>query len=78
LVGRFGGYYDVKYFRHCDHLVANTHDLVRAITAAGLAASACASFCPISLRISRAARAADLPHRQQCAAAFGHGAAACQ
>jgi glycosyltransferase involved in cell wall biosynthesis len=32
LVGRFGGYYDVKYFRHCDHLVANTHDLVRAIT----------------------------------------------
>ena len=33
LVGRFGGYYDVKYFRHCDHLVANTHDLVRAITA---------------------------------------------
>jgi glycosyltransferase involved in cell wall biosynthesis len=33
LVGRFGGYYDLKYFRHCDHLVANTHDLVRAITA---------------------------------------------
>jgi glycosyltransferase involved in cell wall biosynthesis len=32
LVGRFGGYYDLKYFRHCDHLVANTHDLVRAIT----------------------------------------------
>ena len=34
LVGRFGGYYDVKYFRHCDHLVANTHDLVRMIIAA--------------------------------------------
>jgi len=34
LVGRFGGYYDVKYFRHCDHLVGNTHDLVRAIIAA--------------------------------------------
>jgi glycosyltransferase involved in cell wall biosynthesis len=33
LVGRFGGYYDLKYFRHCDHLVANTHDLVCAITA---------------------------------------------
>lgn len=33
LVGRFGGYYDLKYFRHCDHLVANTHDLVHAITA---------------------------------------------
>lgn len=35
LIGRFGGYYDLKYFRHCDHLVANTHDLVRAITAQG-------------------------------------------
>jgi glycosyltransferase involved in cell wall biosynthesis len=33
LVGRFGGYYDLKYFRHCDHLVANTHDLLHAITA---------------------------------------------
>ena len=33
LVGRFGGYYDLKYFRHCDRLVANTQDLVRAITA---------------------------------------------
>jgi glycosyltransferase involved in cell wall biosynthesis len=35
LVGRFGGYYDLKYFRHCDHLVANTHDLVRSIAARG-------------------------------------------
>ena len=35
LIGRFGGYYDLKYFRHCDHLVANTHDLVRSIAARG-------------------------------------------
>jgi glycosyltransferase involved in cell wall biosynthesis len=35
LVGRFGGYYDLKYFRHCGHLVANTHDLVRSIAAQG-------------------------------------------
>ena len=35
LIGRFGGYYDLKYFRHCAHLVANTHDLVRSIAAQG-------------------------------------------
>ncbi len=35
LVGRLGGYYDLKYYRHCDHLVANTQDLVRWITAQG-------------------------------------------
>ncbi|RAI61130.1 glycosyltransferase [Roseicella frigidaeris] len=27
LVGRLGGYYDLKYYRHCDHLVGNTRDL---------------------------------------------------
>lgn len=29
LIGRLGGYYDLKYFRRCDHLVGNTHDIVR-------------------------------------------------
>jgi glycosyltransferase involved in cell wall biosynthesis len=28
LAGRFGGYYDISRFRHCDHLVANTRGLV--------------------------------------------------
>jgi len=28
LVGRLGGYYDLKYFRHADHLVGITPDLV--------------------------------------------------
>jgi glycosyltransferase involved in cell wall biosynthesis len=27
LVGRMGGYYDLKYYRHCDHVVGNTKDL---------------------------------------------------
>ncbi|MDO9708202.1 glycosyltransferase [Paracraurococcus lichenis] len=27
LVGRLGGYYDLKYYRGCDHLVGNTRDL---------------------------------------------------
>ncbi|MGE0254426.1 MAG: glycosyltransferase [Alphaproteobacteria bacterium] len=27
LVGRLGGYYDLRYYRHCDRLVANTDDI---------------------------------------------------
>jgi len=27
-VARLGGYYDLKYYRNCDHLVANTEDIV--------------------------------------------------
>lgn len=27
-VGRLGGYYDLKYYRRCDHLVGNTRDIV--------------------------------------------------
>ncbi len=25
---RLGGYYDLKYYRHCDHLIGNTRDIV--------------------------------------------------
>ena len=28
-VARLGGYYDLKYYRRCDHLIGNTMDLVR-------------------------------------------------
>lgn len=28
LVGRLGGYYDLKYYGHCDHLIGNTEDIV--------------------------------------------------
>ncbi|MCI0752390.1 glycosyltransferase [Teichococcus vastitatis] len=35
LVGRLGGYYDLKYYRHCDHLVGNTRDLAGWIAAQG-------------------------------------------
>jgi glycosyltransferase involved in cell wall biosynthesis len=27
-VARLGGYYKVKYYRHCDHLIGNTQDIV--------------------------------------------------
>ncbi|MBV8521990.1 MAG: glycosyltransferase, partial [Acetobacteraceae bacterium] len=35
LLGRLGGYYDLRYYRHCDHLVANTRGLVAWIKAQG-------------------------------------------
>jgi glycosyltransferase involved in cell wall biosynthesis len=35
LVGRLGGYYDLKYYRRCDHLVANTRALAAWIVAEG-------------------------------------------
>ncbi len=28
-IGRLGGYYDLKYYRTCDHLIGNTEDIVR-------------------------------------------------
>jgi len=34
-VGRLGGYYDLKYYRSCDHLVGNTRDLRDWIVAQG-------------------------------------------
>jgi glycosyltransferase involved in cell wall biosynthesis len=35
LVGRLGGYYKLEYYRHCDHLVCNTPDLVRYVRSGG-------------------------------------------
>jgi len=35
VVGRLGGYYDIKNFQKCDHLIVNTPDLVRHVTTNG-------------------------------------------
>ncbi len=35
LAARLGGYYNLKYYRHCDHLVGNTHGIVRWLKAQG-------------------------------------------
>jgi glycosyltransferase involved in cell wall biosynthesis len=35
-IGRLGGYYDLKYYRRCDHLIANTRDIVRYLVAGGI------------------------------------------
>lgn len=34
-IGRLGGYYDLKYYKNCTHLIANTQDLVRYIKGQG-------------------------------------------
>ncbi|MGE5477840.1 MAG: glycosyltransferase [Bacteroidales bacterium] len=34
-VGRLGGYYDLKYYRGCDHLIGNTQDIVDWIAGQG-------------------------------------------
>jgi glycosyltransferase involved in cell wall biosynthesis len=36
-IGRLGGYYDLKYFRNCQHLVGNTRGIVAYLTAHGIA-----------------------------------------
>jgi glycosyltransferase involved in cell wall biosynthesis len=39
-VGRLGGYYDAKYYRGCDHLIANTADIRAWLTDQGFRADA--------------------------------------
>ena len=34
-LGRLGGYYDLKYYRHCHHLVANTADILAYLVGEG-------------------------------------------
>ncbi len=34
-VARLGGYYDLKNYQGCDHLVGNTHDIVKYVVGAG-------------------------------------------
>jgi glycosyltransferase involved in cell wall biosynthesis len=35
LAGRLGGFYDLSYYRRCDHLIGNTHGIVDWITGQG-------------------------------------------
>jgi glycosyltransferase involved in cell wall biosynthesis len=39
LAGRLGGYYDLRYYRRCDHLIGNTRALAAWITAQGFPAA---------------------------------------
>ena len=49
LVGRLGGYYDLAYYRRCDHLVGNTRGIVEWIVSQGIAplrVHYLPNFCP--------------------------------
>jgi len=35
LIARLGGYYDLKYYRHCDYLIGNTQEIVEHIAEQG-------------------------------------------
>ena len=35
LAGRLGGYYDLSYYRNCDHLIGNTHGIVEWVRTQG-------------------------------------------
>ena len=37
MIARLGGYYDLKYYRHCNYLIGNTQDIVDHIVKAGFA-----------------------------------------
>jgi glycosyltransferase involved in cell wall biosynthesis len=37
-IGRLGGYYDIKYYRRCHHLIANTRDIARYLVERGFPA----------------------------------------
>lgn len=52
-VGRLGGYYDLKHYRHCDHLVCNTEDLCAYAVRGGFA-SACVHYVPNFVHAERA------------------------
>lgn len=69
LVGRLGGYYDLKYYRRCDHLVGNTRDLVRWMVAQGWPADR-AHYLPNFAPDFCGAAPADLPG-ERCLLAMG-------
>ncbi len=50
-VGRLGGYYDLKYYRRCDHLICNTPDIRDYVVRQGWPASRAhyiPNFCPVA------------------------------
>jgi glycosyltransferase involved in cell wall biosynthesis len=64
LVGRLGGYYDLKYYRRCDHLAGNTRDIVRWIAAQGWPAER-VHHLPNFVADLRGAAPAALPGRRR-------------
>jgi glycosyltransferase involved in cell wall biosynthesis len=61
LVGRLGGYYDLRYYRACDHLVGNTRGIVAWLRAQGWAAARTHYLPNFVADLAGLPPAADLP-----------------
>jgi glycosyltransferase involved in cell wall biosynthesis len=75
LIGRLGGFYDLSYFRHCDHLAGNTRGLVDWIIGQGWPAERVhylPNFVPNLIGTPPAPRAAlGIPHGAPMILALG-------
>jgi glycosyltransferase involved in cell wall biosynthesis len=72
LAGRLGGYYDLRNFRHCDHLVGNTRAIVDWIAAQGWPATRLHYLPNFSADMASAIPAAlDLPPATPLVLALG-------
>jgi glycosyltransferase involved in cell wall biosynthesis len=71
-VARLGGYYDLKYYRRCDHLIGNTRGIVDWITRQGWAAARVHHLPNFSPDMANAAPASlDLPNGVRIVLAMG-------
>jgi glycosyltransferase involved in cell wall biosynthesis len=72
LAGRLGGYYDLRYYRHCDHLIGNTRGIVDWITRQGWPAGRVHHLPNFSPDMAGAAPAVlDLPQGMRVVLALG-------
>jgi glycosyltransferase involved in cell wall biosynthesis len=62
LVGRLGGYYDLRYYRRCDHLVGNTRGIVAWLRAQGWAEARTHYLPNFVADFAATPPAIDLPH----------------
>jgi glycosyltransferase involved in cell wall biosynthesis len=73
-VARLGGYYDLKYYRRCDHLIGNTHAIVDYAIVKGWPRERITylpNFVPDSLAAAAAASSIDSGERAPLALALG-------
>ena len=62
LVGRLGGYYDLRYYRRCDHLVGNTRGIVAWLRGQGWAEARTHYLPNFAADFAATPPATDLPH----------------
>jgi glycosyltransferase involved in cell wall biosynthesis len=73
-VGRLGGYYDLKNYRRCEHLIGNTRDIVAYVVRSGWPASRAhylPNFVPEMTALPIARASLDTPEGAPLALALG-------